>query len=60
MRVASGGAHLRALRLATQLRRNVAAVASRWRHCVLFDKDPNPRPLAPVAIFLPTALIVRH
>ena len=25
----------------TQLRRNVAAVASRWRHCVRFDRPGN-------------------
>ena len=32
-RVTSGGAHLRGLAPGLQLRRNVAAVASRWRHC---------------------------
>ena len=34
-RVTSGGAHrgIRSCAWATQLRRNVAAVASRWRHC---------------------------
>ena len=26
---------------ATQVRRNVAAVASRWLHCVLFDRSGN-------------------
>ena len=38
-RVTSGGAHLRGLisAWATQLQRNIPAVASRWRHCVLFD-----------------------
>ena len=26
---------------ATQLRRNIAAVASRWRHCIRFDRPGN-------------------
>ena len=29
---------------ATQLRRNIAAVASRWRHCVRFDRPGNRTP----------------
>ena len=32
---------------ATQLRRNVAAVASRWRHCVRFDRYGNRIPDLP-------------
>ena len=44
VRVTSGGAHLRGLGPATQLRRNVAAMPSRRRHCVRFDWLGNRTP----------------
>ena len=43
-RVTSSGAHTRPSSWAKQLRKNVAAVASRWRHCVDLT-DPGFKPL---------------
>ena len=58
-RVTSGRAHL--LGLAPQLRKNVAALARRWRYCVRFDRpEIGIRYLAgPTAMWLTTELTIR-
>ena len=48
-RATNGGDHRRALAPGQQLRRNVATVMSRWRHCpILPALEWNPRSSAPI------------
>ena len=60
-RVTSGGAHLRGLAPGLQLRRNVTAVASRWRHCAdLTGPGIEPQTSRTESVRLATELTAGH